>query len=153
MIVLDTTVLVYATGGEHPLRQPCRDLVAAVADGQVRATTTVEVIQEVAHVRARRRGRSDGVGVARSFTELLAPLLASSRKDLEAGLALFERSERIGTFDAVLVAAATSAGATALVSADRGFAEIPIVPHVFPDEAGVRALIDQAGEGVKAAAL
>lgn len=27
MIVLDTTVLVYATGTEHPLREPCRRLV------------------------------------------------------------------------------------------------------------------------------
>jgi predicted nucleic acid-binding protein len=29
MIVLDTTVLAYAVGGEHPLRNPCRRLLAA----------------------------------------------------------------------------------------------------------------------------
>lgn len=45
MIVLDTTVLVYAKGAEHPLRDPCRDLVAAIADERIAATTTAEVIQ------------------------------------------------------------------------------------------------------------
>ena len=54
MIVLDTTVLVYALGGEHALREPCQRLVEAVAEGRVEATTTVEVIQEFVRVRARR---------------------------------------------------------------------------------------------------
>ena len=29
MIVLDTTILVYAVGDEHPLRSPCREVIAA----------------------------------------------------------------------------------------------------------------------------
>ena len=57
MIVLDTTVLVYAKGAEHPLRDPCRQLVAAIAEGALQATTSVEVIQELVHVRACRRGQ------------------------------------------------------------------------------------------------
>lgn len=40
MIVLDTTVLVYATGAEHPLRAPCRLLIDMIAQGKVEATTT-----------------------------------------------------------------------------------------------------------------
>lgn len=48
MIVLDTTVLVYAKGAEHPLRDPCRDLVAAIADERIAATTTAEVCQMLA---------------------------------------------------------------------------------------------------------
>jgi predicted nucleic acid-binding protein len=59
MIVLDTTVLVYAKGTDHPLRVPCRQLIQAVAERQIAATTTIEVIQEFVHMRARRRGRED----------------------------------------------------------------------------------------------
>jgi predicted nucleic acid-binding protein len=55
MIVLDTTVLVYAKGAAHPLRDPCRRLLAAIIEREVQATTTVEAIQEFVHVRARRR--------------------------------------------------------------------------------------------------
>ena|SRR5881398_12120 len=143
MVVLDTTVLVYAKGAEHPLREPCRRLIAAVAAGELEATTTVEAIQEFAHVRARRRGRTDAARLARSFAALLDPLLTVSAADLERGLTLFESAERLGPFDAVLAAAAEAAGAKALVSADAGFAELRRVPHVVPDSAGVAALIAQ----------
>jgi uncharacterized protein len=141
VIVLDTTVLVYAKDSEHPLRGPCRDLVAAIAGGAVEATTSVEAIQEFVHVRARRRGREDAAALGRDYAELLSPLLAVEREHLQQGLALFERMESLGAFDAVLTAAATAAGATALVSADKGFAEVPALPHTFPDAAGIAALL------------
>jgi hypothetical protein len=51
----DATVLGYATGTAHPLESSYRELVAAIADGRLAATTTVEVIQEFAHVRAEPR--------------------------------------------------------------------------------------------------
>jgi uncharacterized protein len=124
VIVLDTTVLVYAVGREHPLRAPGRRLVAALESGQVRATTTVGVVQEFAHVRARRMGRADAAAVARHWAALLAPLLVSTADDLEFGLELFERNERLGSFDAVLAATAVRAEAAALVSADRAFAGV-----------------------------
>lgn len=47
MIVVDTTILVYAVGADHPLQEPCRRFVRAVAGGELSASTTVEVIQEL----------------------------------------------------------------------------------------------------------
>lgn len=141
MIVLDTTVLVYATGGEHPLRAPCRELVAAIADAGVEATTSVEVIQEFVHVRARRRGRADAAALGRAFAELLSPLLAVGRDELQRGIELFERVESLGAFDAVLAAAAIAAGAQALVSADAAFGEVPDLDAVFPDRRGIDGLL------------
>jgi uncharacterized protein len=141
VIVLDTTVLVYAKGTEHPFRDPCRHLIAAVADGKVQATTTVEAIQEFVHVRARRRGRNDAASLGGDYVELLSPLLSVSVEDLRRGLSMFERSEQIGAFDAVLAAAAISAGAEALVSADAAFSTLSTLPHVVPDEHGVAALL------------
>jgi predicted nucleic acid-binding protein len=140
MIVLDTTVLVYAKGSAHPLRDPCRDLVSAIADGQLAATTTVEVIQEFTHVRAKRRGRTDATGLANDYAELLTPLLTATAADLRAGLELFRRIDRLGAFDAVLAAATLGSPAT-LVSADTAFAGIPELTHVVPDASGVRDLL------------
>jgi len=141
VILLDTTVLVYAKGQDHPLREPCRELIAAVAERQVEATTTVEVIQEFVHVRARRRGRVDAAALGRDYAELLSPLLSPTGEDLRAGLGLFERTESFGAFDAVLAAAAVRVGASALVSADDGFASIPEISHVVPNAGGVAALL------------
>jgi uncharacterized protein len=142
MIVLDTTVLVYAKGSDHPLRDPCRELIGAIAEQRLEATTTAEAIQEFVHVRARRRERADAAALGRDYSALLSPLLPVTIEALEQGLAIYEQSEGVGAFDAVLVAAARAAGAVALVSADSGFAEIEAVPHVVPDAAGVAALLD-----------
>ncbi len=34
MIVLDTAILAYAVGGEHPLREPCRGVLTAHGEGR-----------------------------------------------------------------------------------------------------------------------
>ncbi|MFA5787592.1 MAG: PIN domain-containing protein [Actinomycetota bacterium] len=134
MILLDTTVLVYAVGADHPLRRPCRGIVEAIGEGRLEATTTVEVIQEFVHVRSRSRGRVDAARLGRSFARLLAPLVRPGAEDLAEGLDLFEHHRQLGPFDAVLVAAAISAGAT-LVSADTAFARVPGLLHAHPSEA------------------
>lgn len=143
MIVLDTTVLVYAKGEAHPLRDPCRDLVAAIADGRLEATTLAEVIQEFVHVRARRRGRRDAAALGRDYAELLSPLLIVGEQNLRQGLTLFERSERLGAFDAVLAATATAAGASALVSADAAFGGLPEIRHLPPGRSEIAELLSE----------
>lgn len=130
MIVLDTTLLVYAVGTAHPLREPSRRIVRAVRDGLLDARTTAEVIQEFAHVRSRRRSRQDAVELARRYATLLAPLLPTTSDDLDDGLSLFQRHPELGAFDSVLAAIAIARGAVALVSADGGFAEVPGLRHV-----------------------
>jgi predicted nucleic acid-binding protein len=132
VIVLDTTVLVYAVGGEHPLREPSRRLVEAIAAGRIDATTTVEVIQEFVRIRARRQGRADGAKVGRNFAELLAPLLVVQEATVDAGLSLFERSKSLGAFDAFLAATAIASDADALVSADRAFSSVARLAHIVP---------------------
>jgi uncharacterized protein len=142
MIVLDTTVLVYAVGTSHSLRDPCRRLIEAVSDRRVEASTSAEVIQEFVHVRARRRGRPDAVSLGRDYADLLSPLLPITEEHLRRGLSLFQRADRLGSFDAVLAAAASAADAAAIVSADQAFADLAELPHVVPDEAGIGALLD-----------
>ena len=141
MIVVDTTVLAYAVGTDHPMREPCQQLIRAIADGTILATTTIEVIQEFTHVRARRRSRKDAAELARDYIELLSPLLIVEETDLREGLRLYEEGTAFGSFDAVLAAAARAAGADALVSADAGFSSIAAIHHVVPDADGVRALL------------
>lgn len=142
MILLDTTVLVYAKGRDHSLRDSCRELIEAIAERRIEATTTVEVIQEFVHVRARRRSRDDAAALGRDYAELLSPLLSPSVDDLDAGLTLFERRNALGAFDAVLAACAVRSGAKALVSADTGFAALSEITHIVPDRAGISALLN-----------
>ncbi len=131
MIVLDTTVLAYAVGADHPLREPCRRLLEAHADGRLEATTTIEAIQEFAHIRARRHTRRDAVRLAQRYTDAFE-LLITSADDLEHGLRLFERHPTLDAFDAVLAAVAIDRRAEALVSADHAFTAIAGLTVVDP---------------------
>lgn len=141
MIVLDTTILAYAVGEEHPLREPCRRLLTAHGEGRIEATTTVDVIQEFAHIRSRRRTRSDAVALARHYMGAFSVLIATA-DDLDRGLSLFEEHAALGAFGAVLAAVALDRDAEALVSADRAFASVPSLPWVDPGTPALRRLID-----------
>jgi predicted nucleic acid-binding protein len=139
-------VLAYAVGAEHPLAGPARDLVEALTDGRLRATTTVEVVQEFVHVRARRRGREDAARLGRDYARLLGPLLAPGADDLEAGLAIFESANQLDAFDAVLAATARSRR-EALLSADAAFAQVPGLRFVSLGGLDLEALIASATDG------
>ena len=134
MIVLDTTVLVYAVGGDHDLAAPARRVIQSIASGDLTATTTVEVIQEFAHVRARRRPRGDAIELARAYSTLLAPLATTGAVDLERGFTLWEEHDSLGAFDAVVLAVSERLRATALVTADRGLLRITDVPVISLDD-------------------
>jgi predicted nucleic acid-binding protein len=141
LILLDTSILSYAVGGEHPLRDTSRRVIQAATSRADRITTTVEVIQEFAHVRSRRHPRTNAVALARSFVELLSPLIQIRADDLELGLRLYERHESLGAFDAVLAAIALGLGVEALVSGDVAFASVPKLRFVALDSAELDELL------------
>jgi uncharacterized protein len=145
VIVLDTTILVYAVGEEHPLRDACRRLLAAHAEGRLEATATIEAIEEFAHIRARRRTRRDAVQVARHYLNALSPIM-TTREDLDRGPDLFERHPNLGAFDAVLAAVAL-ARAEALVSADHAFASVQGLVWIEPANPAIDRLLGDAPRG------
>jgi predicted nucleic acid-binding protein len=124
VIILDTTVLVYAVGDDHGLREPARAVLEAAYHHRIEATTTVEVIQEFLHARARRRPRSDAVEHAAAYTSLLSPLVTVDESVLDDALRVFAATETVGAFDAVLAAVVLAEPGRALVSADRAFAGV-----------------------------
>jgi len=123
MLILDTSVLVYASGEEHPLREPAVRLLRDVVSARVSATTTPEVLQEYAHVRARRRSRGDAFAQVERFAALLSPLTVVSSRDVLEGLRLWEEKPSLGSFDAVVAAVAMAHGC-AVVSSDRAFGSV-----------------------------
>ncbi|RIK09798.1 MAG: VapC toxin family PIN domain ribonuclease [Acidobacteria bacterium] len=140
MNVLDTSVLVYAVGGDHPKRESCRRVIASIEEGLLNATTTVEAIQEFIHVRSRRRSRADAAALGLEYAALLTPLVAPTAEDLREGVRIFEGSSKIGAFDAVIAAVAIARGA-ALISIDNDFALVDGLEHVDPSSPEFEALL------------
>lgn len=144
MILLDTTVLAYAVGTAHPLRDPCRRVLTAHAEGEIAATTTIETLQEFLHVRARRRPRSDAVAITTAYVDALSPI-ATTTEDLRRALELFVDLPELGAFDAVLGAVAIGRDAT-IVSADAGFARVPGLSWVDPAGPELGRLLESGPE-------
>jgi uncharacterized protein len=139
-LVLDTNVLACTARGEHTLRGPCTELMTAVAAGTLSGTTSLEVLQEFAHVHARERLRTMAAAQALRFVELLQPLVELSTDGLRLGLSLWQRHEQLSSLDAILAASCLNSTST-LVSADKAFARIRGLDHVVPDARGVKRLI------------
>lgn len=140
LIVVDTTVLVYATGGDHPLRHPARQVIEALGRGDLQGTTSVEVIQEFANVRARRSDRAAAAHLAMEFAALLSPLVTIGEDELTSGLQIWHKTPSLGAFDAVLAAVARNHAAT-LVSGDKAFAYVAGLDHVPLDDQTVSRLL------------
>ena len=141
-MILDTNVLIYAVGGEHPLREPARRLIAAIRAGAVLATTSVLVLQEVTYVYARRRGGAEAAALVRSYVDLLEPLLAVEQVHLMTALRLVEKYE-LRPSDALIAAAAVQTSYL-LVTADRAFADVPEVQTVFLADGTVERLLAES---------
>jgi len=123
VILLDTNVLVYALGTEHPLRDTSRRAVEAAVT--VRVTTALVVIQEFLHVFGLARPRRIAADAARSYATAFEPLLAPDADDLGLAVELYERHARLEASDALLAATALNREVGALVTADRAFADVP----------------------------
>lgn len=108
--------------------------------GGITAATTIEVIREFTHIRARRRSRTDAATLARWFANALT-LLTPQPEDLELGMNLFERHPRLGAFDSVLAAVVLNRDAEALVSADAAFGDIAQLRWVDPAAPALDSLI------------
>jgi uncharacterized protein len=145
VILVDTSVLVYAVGDDHRLQTPSRRLVELVAEGTIRASTTVEAVQEFVHVRGRRRSRRDAATYGRAYATLFAPLVEPTPVDLVRGLSLFEQHERVGAFDAVLAATAERVSGGVLVSGGRGFPGVDGLRVLDPADDGFEELLLEFG--------
>lgn len=137
----DTNVFVYALGSEHPLREPCRTIMARSARGELRGEASSDLLQELAYQRYRQTGNR--VAACRTAREvgrgcIVHPLELA---DVLRGLELLERGEGLHCRDASFAAVALRRGIEVILSADRAFDEVPGLERVDPaDAAAVDAL-------------
>ena len=120
-VFLDTAVLMYAAGSEHPLRSPSQQIVRRIAAGDFDAVISAEVVQEILH-RFVAIGRPElGARIARDALDLFDPVLPITHAVMHRMPALIERYPRLSARDLVHLATCLEAGIGSIVSPDRGF--------------------------------
>ncbi len=132
-VFIDSAVMMYAAGRDHPLRESCRRILEGVVDGSVAATTSVEVIQEIVH-RYRSIGQPDlAIMIARDTLDLFAPVLPITHALMRRVPDLARRYPRLAARDLVHVATCVHEGIVDIVSPDRGLDDVGEIRRVAPE--------------------
>ena len=131
-VLVDANVFIYALGTEHPYRDACRDVVAALARREIAGETSVEILQEVVHVRRRRRGSADAAARAREILAWDLPVHEFDVDDLERALGLVARDDSLSIRDAIHAAMALNREIRTVLSTDRDFDRIEALNRIDP---------------------
>ena len=135
VVFIDANVPLYASGGRHPLREPCRRLLRAIGKRELEAWTNAEVLQEVLHrcIRGEQTGRRGALAAFDDFIQLVrSTLLPIGVEDLLWARALAGELPVLPAADLVHVATMERHGLTRIVTADRHFDEVPGIERIDP---------------------
>ncbi len=129
-VFLDTNVFLFAAGADHPLRQASQEVLRRVAQGQLAATTSTEVVQEILYVLHRRGLAEVGRKLARNALLLFPDVLPITRADMLTACDLLESYPDLPTRDAVHAATALNNRLTAVITSDTHFRDLKEVRWV-----------------------
>lgn len=134
-VFIDTAVIMYAAGSDHPLRGPCQRILTQVAEGELDAAVSVEVVQEILHRFVALRRPEQGASIAKDALDLFAPVLPVTHATMRRMPDLIERHPGLSARDVVHLATCLEEGIGEIVSPDRGFDNVPGIRRISPESA------------------
>lgn len=133
-IFIDTAIIMYAAGADHPLRAPSRDILQRVGDGDIDGVISVEVIQEIVHRFARVSRPEIGLAQAIEAMDLFAPVLPITHALMRRVPELAARYPSLDSRDVVHLATCVHEGIGTIISPDRGFDQVAELRRIDPAE-------------------
>ncbi len=120
MVFVDTSVLMYAVGREHPLREPARAFFATATTEQQPLATSSEVLQELAHAYLPVE-RTEALAAALRLVDRTGmEVWPLERDDVTLGIELAARHPGLGARDLCHLASCQRRGVTRIQTFDRG---------------------------------
>lgn len=131
-VLVDTAVFMYAAGQQHPLREPCREVLLRSRSGALDAVTSAEVVQELLHRFTGTQRHADGARLAQSTLSMFRPVLSIDHAIMRRTCELARKYPRAQARDLVHVATCLAHELEAIVSPDADFDRIAEVPRIAP---------------------
>lgn len=132
-VLLDTAVFVYALGGEHAEREPCRRVIGAARDQLIEPHASWQLVQELVFHRLRHTSRATAVEQARTAADMLHLHEVDSSVVLRS-LDLIMTTDTIQGRDALHAATALELGISVMVTPDPDFDQVPGLTRVAPSD-------------------
>ena len=130
---IDANVPIYAAGREHPYREPCIRVLAAVNDNPEAFVTDAEVFQEIMHHYLRTERRDAGQAVVENFAAMMHSRVSPvSIDDVLAAGQLAKEHQGLSSRDLLHLAVMHRLGVTRIVTADADFGRVPGIIRVDP---------------------
>lgn len=130
---IDANIPIYAAGREHPYREPCIRVLAAVSDNPAAFVTDAEVFQEIMHHYRRTERWDAGRVVVESFAAMMHGKVSPvTIEDVLAAGLLAKEHRSLSTRDLLHLAVMHRLGVTRIVTADADFDRAPGIIRVDP---------------------
>ena len=132
---IDANIPIYAAGRDHPYREPCIHVLAAVNENPDGFVTDAEVFQEIMHHYRRTRRWDVGQKAVESFAAMMHGRVSPVTIDdaLAAGR-LANEHQGLSTRDLLHLAVMHRLGVTRIVTADADFDRVPSIIRLDPTE-------------------
>lgn len=121
MKLVDTNIIIYSLGKEHPLKEPCRKLIAKVASGDIIANIDVEVLQEILYIFTYRNQRSKGIDACYYLLELFPNPFTISKNEINSAIFLMDEYPSLVSRDAIHAAVVINNKLRGIISEDSDF--------------------------------
>ena len=130
---IDANVPIYAAGREHPYREPCIRVLAAVNDDPGAFVTDVEMFQEIVHHYPQTERREAGQVVVESFAAMMrGRVSAVTIDDVLAAGHLANEHRGLNSRILLHLAVMHRQGVTRIVTADADFDRAPGIIRLDP---------------------
>ena len=130
---IDANVPIYAAGREHPYREPCIRVLAAVNDNPEAFVTDAEVFQEIMHHYLRTERRDAGQVVVESFAAMMQGRVSPvTIDDVLAAGHLAKEHRGLSSRDLLHLAVMHRLGVTRVITADTDFDRVRGIIRVDP---------------------
>ncbi|MBA2382843.1 MAG: type II toxin-antitoxin system VapC family toxin [Chloroflexi bacterium] len=133
-VFVDTAVIMYAGGGQHPMRAPCTRIMDAIDSGGLEAVISAEVVQEIVHRFLSIRQPDVAVAMASVALSLFAPVLPITHALMRRVPDLAKRYPGLDARDLVHIATCIHEGITEIISPDRGFDRVRELRRIAPED-------------------
>ena len=132
MILVDSNVLMYAAGADHPRKRPSVDFLQRVASREIDAALDAEVLQEILH-RYRALGRCREGRQLYDLVRRLFPIVVPVTEEvLDRARQLLDEYGDLMARDALHAAVVEMHSFRALCSYDRDFDQVRTIRRVEP---------------------
>lgn len=132
MILIDTNVIMYAAGAEHPNKLASVAMLRRVGAGEVEATVDAEVLQEILHRYVAIGRWKDGRRVYDLVRQIFPEVTPITATILDRARAILDTNSRMMARDALHAAVVITEGMDAICSYDRDFDRVAGLTRIEP---------------------